>query len=213
MKKIFALSFLLFLAVVAPLYLTTKWSSSTHKEPNSVSKSLINVSPRPTFISAPLKYHNDEFGFGFNYNPEDYGKQFTEISPKRNINETGTIELGLDIYLFDNYSRFNWFMNNGAFYEKVKYDKTLNKWVVSLENTNVTKDDFYCPSEVETKNQNVPYYVIGDSRSGRANDYAFVTKKGIVVIRESYPSETSKNIIFDNTGDVIKVKLNTCIEN
>ena len=157
------------------------------------------------------EYRNDEFGFNFEYDPGDYGELFTGISPKRNINETGTGEFGLEIYLFDNYSKFNWFMNDGAFGEKVKYDKILNKWIVSLESTNATKEDVYCPFEVKTKNQNVPFYVVGDLRSGRANDYAFVVKKGILVIREPYPSEVRNNIIFDNHADVIKVRSDTCM--
>ena len=170
------------------------------------------ASEASNYTSDLKTYRNEEFGFEFKYNPTDYGELLTDIEPKRNFNETGTGEVGLEVYFFDSFSEFNWFMNNGSFSETLRYDNATNKWVVKLAGENATKEDIYCPSEVKTKSQKLPFYVIGDSRSGRANDFGYVVDKGIIVIRNSYPSEVHQDILFDNPQKVKKVNPG-CISN
>lgn len=146
------------------------------------------------------------------YKNADYGFQFQYASSSQ-INR-GDGGLGLSFYSFDN---FQWYMNNGGGEGKVIYDQTKQQWQITA---GYAASKELCPYQKTTATQNVPYYQIGDFRSGREWDFAYVTKKGIIVLSvsddgdiphsnptESYVVDPSK-VIFDSTSSVLSASCN-----
>lgn len=150
-------------------------------------------------------YRNNSWGFEFGYN------RFGDREPQNpdvfsNKNETQAKEYNFAVYLFSESSSFNWFLNNGTSSFPLGYDRSKNEWKISL-GLNMTEDEMYCPTTLYTKSQNVPYYLIGDSRSGRSHDFVYVTKNGLIVLSTPYMDPKPEEIIkFDNPQAVIPVK-------
>ncbi len=165
---------------------------------------VLGTSASSTSLTAGWKtYRNEKYGFEFRYpktvpvNPDSYwGGPYVDIG-------------------ISNPADFEGFLNDGAFDDKLKYDSAKNQWIVQL-GINETAGDALCPYELKSK-QGIPYYHIGDFRSGREWVYVFVTKKGIIELSESDDQLIIANldavrpgdIIFDNPQDVLFV---TCGE-
>ena len=157
-------------------------------------------------------YRNDEYGFGFSYASNTNVSVFNqEISGQ---GEEGGISLS-----FDSPKSFNWFLNDGAYEETLKFNQANNQWEVAL-GINETAADAFCPQLLRTKTQNLAYYQIGSFRTGRPWDFSYITTKGIVVLDVmdgDLPNHLAPSapyaidpaqVKFDNPKDVLEVKCN-----
>ena len=150
-------------------------------------------------------YRNDKYGFEFAY-PSD-----ARISTSTNgVLITGSQDEGEFDSVTLNFYDFNSFkstLNNGAFEEELVYDIADNQWEVK-HSSNLSASDAFCPYE-RTTSQKLPYYQIGDFRTGRLWNFAFVTTNGIIVLSEVdgyIPSGVNPaDIKFDNAKDVLSV--------
>jgi hypothetical protein len=151
-------------------------------------------------------YVNSQYGFSFE-NPST-----TQIAVYTNGKLTSGNEndYGLNVGLYS-YDYFNWTLNDGTSEEALKYNQAAKQWQVSL-GTNEQASDAFCPEAETTNPQQVPYYQIGDFRTGRDWDFAYVTTKGIIVLTEldgSIPNGVDPaEVKFDNPTDVLKVTCN-----
>lgn len=151
-------------------------------------------------------YRNEKYGFEFKYpnnaqvSISDNGKLITGSQEEGEFNSV--------IINFYNFDSFNSALSDGAIEEQLKYDGADNQWQVG-HNSDISADEAFCPYERTTNIQKVPYYQIGDFRTGRLWNFAYVTKKGIIVISEVdgyIPSGVKPaDIKFDNPKDVLSV--------
>lgn len=165
----------------------------------------LSISPLPTQPQITRTYRNKEFGFSFTYTTSEGDQTEDPLEVKINVSQPGAIESGLHLHLFPDVSKFSWFLNDGAFSQPLKYNPQKNQWETS-QSPNATPEDLICPTVFLTQFQQLSYYHIGDVRSGRTQDFAYVTKQGIIVLRDGgYPFDVS-DLNFDRPTDVIRTK-------
>lgn len=141
---------------------------------NSTSKpaSTIDTSQRKT-------YTDSKNGFSFNYpntvQVSSLQNGATEISQGPDDLNPG----GIAFYSFDTFNKAGFLLSDGAVEEPLQYDSVKKQWIVAQSQT-----DGFCPVPLSTSIQKVPFYEIGDFRSGREWDFAYVTSSGILVLSE-----------------------------
>jgi len=146
-------------------------------------------------------YRNSTYGITLRY-PETSGLRVVKNVP------LGAEELGGSAgqIALDDFQHFNAYLNDGAFQETLLYDEQKNKWIIKL-GTNQTAADAFCPEARLTTSQLLPYYKMGDLRTGRIWNYVFVTKKGVIVLSEMDNSSgiNPAEVKFDLPSDVLNV--------
>ncbi len=145
----------------------------------------------PGAVEGWKTYTNSQYGFSFEY--------------PANTVINGSSDSSINIAT-ESFADFSATLNNGAFEERLSYDYLNRKWQVKL-GTNQTAADGFCPIK-ELSAQQLPYYQIGDFRSGRIWEFAYVTAKNVIVISEWDTDVSTKlnpsKIKFDNPQEIVK---------
>ncbi|GEM_PF-3333167 len=123
-------------------------------------------------------YTNDQFGVVVPYEPN---ASFAIYQDGKFVEESrrGDVAHRFSLYFYK-HTAFQGILNNGAFEERLFYNKENNKWQVIL-GVNQLEVDSICPIKLTTT-QHLPYYQINDFRTGRNWQFAYVVKEGIVVL-------------------------------
>lgn len=203
---IFIVFILTIITVLGGVLVYTNYKSPVFDRTNNRTKSTpipqTTQSPQPAFIPSPAAsassalettdtsnwkvYRNDKYGFQYSY-PEEFDNNLMPIGPA----------------FFADTSKFSSILSDGAYEHTLTYDKSTNKWIVT-PGFNANAADAFCPYMSLTPLQQVPYYQIGDFRSGRPHYYAYVTKKAIIVLIDDFGFSIIDSLRFDHPEDVRK---------
>lgn len=179
--------------------------------PSSASSSPTDtsVTTSPSAVEGWKTYANSQYGFSFKYPSTANISLF--INEKLITGSESEGEFGYVGFNFYDFDHFNSTLSDGAFEEALKYDPFKKQWQVEPGISQPINEAF-CPYERTTNLQKIAYYQIGDFRTGRLWNFAYVTTKGIIVLTEvdGYITEgvNPADVKFDNPKDVISVTCN-----